>query len=41
VLSSELAGEALEANRVAVALDRLAWPDLIGAIAETTRSSSR
>jgi transcriptional regulator of arginine metabolism len=33
VLSSELAGEALEANRVAVALDRLAWPDLIGTIA--------
>jgi transcriptional regulator of arginine metabolism len=41
VLTSELAGEALvvlhtppgEANRVAVALDRLAWPDLIGTIA--------
>jgi transcriptional regulator of arginine metabolism len=41
VLTAELAGEALvvlhtppgEANRVAVALDRLAWPDVIGTIA--------
>jgi transcriptional regulator of arginine metabolism len=41
VLSSEPAGEALvvlhtppgEANRVAVALDRLAWPDVVGTIA--------
>jgi transcriptional regulator of arginine metabolism len=41
VLSIESAGEALvvlhtppgEANRVAVALDRLAWPEIIGTIA--------
>ncbi len=41
VLSCEPAGDALivlhtppgEANRVAVALDRLAWPDLVGTIA--------
>ncbi len=41
VLSVEPAGEALvvlhtppgEANRVAVALDRLAWPDVVGTIA--------
>lgn len=41
VLSCEPAGEALvvlhtppgEANRVAVALDRLAWPDIVGTIA--------
>jgi transcriptional regulator of arginine metabolism len=41
VLSSEPAGDALvvlhtppgEANRVAVALDRLAWPDVVGTIA--------
>jgi transcriptional regulator of arginine metabolism len=41
VLSCEQAGDALvvlhtppgEANRVAVALDRLAWPDLVGTIA--------
>ncbi|HEY7482554.1 MAG TPA: hypothetical protein VH680_18720 [Gemmatimonadales bacterium] len=41
VLTSEPAGEALvvlhtppgEANRVAVALDRLAWPDVVGTIA--------
>ena len=41
VLSCEPAGEALvvlhtppgEANRVAVALDRLAWPDVVGTIA--------
>ena len=41
VLTLELAGEALivlhtppgEANRVGVALDRLAWPDLLGTIA--------
>jgi transcriptional regulator of arginine metabolism len=41
VLSSEPAGDLLivlhtppgEANRVAVALDRLAWPDIIGTIA--------
>ena len=41
VLSSEPAGDALivlhtppgEANRVAVALDRLAWPDIVGTIA--------
>lgn len=41
VLTVELAGEALivlhtppgEANRVGVALDRLAWPDLLGTIA--------
>ncbi len=41
VLTSEPAGDALvilhtppgEANRVAVALDRLAWPDIIGTIA--------
>lgn len=41
VLSCERAGDALivlhtppgEANRVAVALDRLAWPDIVGTIA--------
>jgi transcriptional regulator of arginine metabolism len=41
VLTVEAAGEALvvlhtppgEANRVAVALDRLAWPDVVGTIA--------
>jgi transcriptional regulator of arginine metabolism len=41
VLAVEAAGEALvvlhtppgEANRVAVALDRLAWPDVVGTIA--------
>jgi transcriptional regulator of arginine metabolism len=41
VLTSEPAGDALvvlhtppgEANRVAVALDRLAWPDIVGTIA--------
>ncbi|MBA3344938.1 MAG: arginine repressor [Gemmatimonadales bacterium] len=41
VLTVETAGEALlvlhtppgEANRVAVALDRLAWPDIVGTIA--------
>jgi transcriptional regulator of arginine metabolism len=41
VLTIEVAGEALivlhtppgEANRVGVALDRLAWPDLLGTIA--------
>ncbi len=41
VLTCEPAGEALivlhtppgEANRVAVALDRLAWPDIVGTIA--------
>jgi transcriptional regulator of arginine metabolism len=41
VLTSEPAGDALivlhtppgEANRVAVALDRLAWPDVVGTIA--------
>lgn len=41
VLTIETAGEALvvlhtppgEANRVAVALDRLAWPDVVGTIA--------
>jgi transcriptional regulator of arginine metabolism len=41
VLSSETAGDALvvlhtppgEANRVAVALDRLAWPDVVGTLA--------
>jgi len=41
VLTFELAGDALvvlhtppgEANRVAVALDRLAWPDVVGTIA--------
>ncbi len=41
VLTAEPAGEALivlhtppgEANRVAVALDRLAWPDVVGTIA--------
>ncbi|MDZ4675523.1 MAG: arginine repressor [Gemmatimonadota bacterium] len=41
VLTVEVAGEALivlhtppgEANRVGVALDRLAWPDLLGTIA--------
>ena len=41
VLTTEAAGEALivlhtppgEANHVAVALDRLAWPDVIGSIA--------
>jgi transcriptional regulator of arginine metabolism len=41
VLSAEPAGEAIvvlhtppgEANRVAVALDRLAWPDVVGTIA--------
>jgi transcriptional regulator of arginine metabolism len=41
VLTTEAAGEALivlhtppgEANHVAVALDRLAWPDIIGSIA--------
>jgi transcriptional regulator of arginine metabolism len=41
VLSTEVAGEALvvirtppgEANHVAVALDRLAWPEVIGTIA--------
>lgn len=41
VLTIELAGDALivlhtpagEANRVGVALDRLAWPDLLGTIA--------
>lgn len=41
VLSCEAAGESLvvlhtppgEANRVAVALDRLSWPDLVGTIA--------
>jgi transcriptional regulator of arginine metabolism len=41
VLTVEMAGEALivlhtppgEANRVGVALDRLAWPDLLGTIA--------
>jgi transcriptional regulator of arginine metabolism len=41
VLTADAAGEALvvlhtppgEANRVAVALDRLAWPDVIGTIA--------
>jgi transcriptional regulator of arginine metabolism len=41
VLTVEPAGEALvvlhtppgEANRVAVALDRLAWPDVVGTIA--------
>ena len=41
VLTAESAGDSLlvihtppgEANRVAVALDRLAWPDLIGTIA--------
>jgi transcriptional regulator of arginine metabolism len=41
VLSSEPAGDALivlhtppgEANRVAVALDRLAWPEVVGTIA--------
>jgi transcriptional regulator of arginine metabolism len=41
VLTAEPAGEALvvlhtppgEANRVAVALDRLAWPDIVGTIA--------
>ncbi|HEY8107040.1 MAG TPA: hypothetical protein VIE46_13105 [Gemmatimonadales bacterium] len=41
VLSSDTAGETLvvvrtapgEANRVAVAMDRLAWPDIVGTIA--------
>lgn len=41
VLAAEVAGDALvvlhtppgEANRVAVALDRLAWPDVVGTIA--------
>jgi transcriptional regulator of arginine metabolism len=41
VLAAEPAGEALvvihtppgEANRVAVALDRLAWPDVVGTLA--------
>jgi len=41
VLTVESAGDALivlhtppgEANRVAVALDRLAWPDVVGTIA--------
>jgi transcriptional regulator of arginine metabolism len=41
VLSCDTAGEALvvvrtapgEANRVAVAMDRLAWPDIVGTIA--------
>jgi transcriptional regulator of arginine metabolism len=41
VLAADAAGEALvvlhtppgEANRVAVALDRLAWPDVVGTIA--------
>jgi transcriptional regulator of arginine metabolism len=41
VLTSEPAGEALivlhtppgEANRVAVAMDRLAWPDVVGTLA--------
>jgi transcriptional regulator of arginine metabolism len=41
VLSAEPAGDALvvvhtppgEANRVAVALDRLAWPEVVGTIA--------
>ena len=41
VLAAEPAGEALvvihtppgEANRVAVALDRLAWPDMVGTLA--------
>jgi transcriptional regulator of arginine metabolism len=41
VLTCERAGDALivlhtppgEANRVAVALDRLAWPDIVGTIA--------
>jgi transcriptional regulator of arginine metabolism len=41
VLTSEPAGEALvvlhsppgEANRVAVAIDRLAWPDVVGTLA--------
>jgi transcriptional regulator of arginine metabolism len=41
VLTAEPAGESLvvvhtppgEANRVAVALDRLAWPDVVGTIA--------
>jgi transcriptional regulator of arginine metabolism len=41
VLTTDLAGDALvvlhtppgEANRVAVAIDRLAWPDIIGTIA--------
>jgi transcriptional regulator of arginine metabolism len=41
VLTAEPAGDALvvlrtppgEANRVAVALDRLAWPDVVGTIA--------
>jgi transcriptional regulator of arginine metabolism len=41
VLTCEPAGDALlvlhtppgEANRVAVALDRLAWPDIVGTIA--------
>lgn len=41
VLTTEIAGDALivlhtspgEANHVAVALDRLAWPDVIGSIA--------
>jgi transcriptional regulator of arginine metabolism len=41
VLTCEPAGDALivlhtppgEANRVAVALDRLAWPDVVGTIA--------
>jgi transcriptional regulator of arginine metabolism len=41
VLTSEPAGDALivlhtppgEANRVAVAIDRLAWPDIVGTIA--------
>jgi transcriptional regulator of arginine metabolism len=41
VLTAEPAGEALvvlhtppgEANRVAVAIDRLAWPDVVGTLA--------
>ena len=41
VLTAEVAGEAMvvlhtppgEANRVAVAVDRLAWPDVVGTIA--------
>jgi transcriptional regulator of arginine metabolism len=41
VLTSETAGDALvvlhtpagDANRVAVAIDRLAWPDVVGTIA--------
>lgn len=48
MLTCESAGDALivlhtppgEANRVAVAIDRLAWPDIVGTIAGTTRSFS-